>query len=137
MDRDERNRQQFRQQGRGFAPRSFIFLDERGGTVALTRRSGRAAPGERVRDAVPSDRGGNGSTSGALDLPGCRTGLRVPGAMEGEPLGFFIEERLAPPLNRGDLVFRDNCPIHKLEEIADGIDARGAGVLFLPPTRRL
>jgi transposase len=27
----------------------------------------------------------------------------------------------------------DNCPIHKMEEIEELIEARGAGVLFLPP----
>jgi len=32
--------------------------------------------------------------------------LSVPGASEGETMVFFIEEMLAPTLNRGDLVFR-------------------------------
>jgi transposase len=118
---------------RAFDPRAFIFLDEMGCNLALTRRYGRAAPGARVRDAVPSDRGGKVSTIGALDLRGFRTGLSVPGTMNGETLGFFIEELLAPTLKRGDLVFLDNCPIHKLEEIEDLIEARGAGVLFLQP----
>jgi transposase len=118
---------------RGFDPRSFIFLDDMGGHVALTRRYGRAAPGKRVRESVPGDRGGNVSTIGALDLRGFRTGLSVPGAIDGETLMFFIEELLAPTLKRGDLVFMDNCPIHKMEEIEDVIEARGAGVLFLPP----
>jgi transposase len=133
QERDEGQREQFRQQVRGFDPRSFICLDERGCNLALTRRYGRAAPGARVRDAVPSARGGNGSTIGALDLTGFRTGLSVPGAIEGETMVFFIEELLAPTLQRGDLVFMDNCPIHKMEEIEDVIDACGAGVLFLPP----
>jgi transposase len=104
-----------------------------GCNLALTRRYGRAAPGKRVCDAVPSDRGGNVSTIGALDLRGFRTGLRVPGAIDGETMVFFIEELLAPTLKQGDLVFLDNCPIHKMEEIEDLIEACGAGVLFLPP----
>ena len=98
---------------RAFDSRHFIFLDERGGNLALTRRYGRAAPGKRVRDAVPGDRGGTVSTIGALDLRGFRTGLSVPGVIDGETLVFFIEELLAPTLHRGDLVFMDNCPIHK------------------------
>ena len=104
-----------------------------GCNLALTRRYGRAAPGERVRDSVPSDRGGNVSTIGALDLRGFRTGLSVPGTIDGEPLVFFIEELRAPTLNRGDRVFMDNCPIPKMEEIEDLSEARGAGVRFLPP----
>lgn len=109
-----------------------IFVDERGRNLALTRRYGRAAPGARVQDSVPSDQGGNVSTIGALDLKGSRTGLSVPGAIDGETMVFFVEELLAPTLKRGDLVFMDNCPIHKLDESADLVDARGAGVVFLP-----
>jgi hypothetical protein len=63
----------------------------------MTRWYGRAAPGKRVRDVVPGDRGGNVSTIGALDLRGFRTGLSVPGAIEGETLVFFIEELLMLP----------------------------------------
>jgi transposase len=112
--------------------RKCIFLDEMGSNLALTRRYGRAAPGARVHDAVPGDPGGNVSTLGALDLQGIRTGLSVPGAIDGETMVFFVEELLAPTLKRGDLVFMDNCPIHKLDEIEDLVDARGAGVVFLP-----
>ena len=103
-----------------------------GCNLALTRRYGRAAPGAQVRDAVPGDRGGNVSTIGALDLRGFRTGLSVPGAIDGETMVVFIEELLAPTLKRGDLGFMDNCPIHKREEIEGIIEACGAGVLFLP-----
>jgi transposase len=112
--------------------RHCIFVDEMGTNLALTRRSGRAAAGVRVHDTVPGDPGGNVSTIGAIDRKGIRTGLSVPGAIDGETMEFFVEELLAPTLKRGDLVFLDNCPIHKRDEIADLIDARGAGILFLP-----
>ena len=114
--------------------RQGLFLDERGSHVAWTRRYGRAAPGARVHDAVPGDPGGNVSTLGALDLKGIRTGLSVPGAIEGETLVCFVAELLAPTLKRGAVVFRDNCPIHNLDELDDRVDARGAGVVFLPPS---
>ena len=58
--------------------------------------------------------------------------MSVPGAIDGETMVFFVEELLAPTLKRGDVVFMDNCPIHKLDEIEDLVDARGAGVVFLP-----
>lgn len=98
----------------------------------LTRLYGRAAPGQRVHDSVPGDRGGNVSTIGALGLEGMRTGLSVPGPIDGETMLFFVEELLVPTLKQGDMVFMDNNPIHKLDDIEEAIEAVGAWVLFLP-----
>jgi transposase len=90
-------------------------------------------PASGCATQCPATGGGKVSTIGALALTGFRTGLSVSGAIDGETLVFFIEELLAPTLNRGDLVFMDNCPIHKMDEIEDIIEACGAWVLFLPP----
>jgi transposase len=103
-----------------------------GSNLGLTRLYGRAEPGKRVLDHVPRDRGGNVSTIGAIGLEGIRTGLCVPGAIDGETMLFFVEELLVPTLNRGDIVVMDNNPIHKLADIEDAIEAAGAWVLFLP-----
>ena len=98
----------------------------------LTRLYGRAAPGQRVLEQVPGDPGGNVSTIGAMSLDGLRTGLSVPGAIDGETMLFFVEALLVPTLKRGDIVVMDNNPIHKLDDIEDTIEAAGAWVLFLP-----
>ena len=103
-----------------------------GSNLGLTRLYGRAVPGQRVVESVPGERGGNVSTIGALALDGLRTGLSVAGAIDGETMLFFIEELLAPTLQRGDIVFMDNCAIHKLEEIEAALEAVGAWVIFLP-----
>jgi transposase len=110
----------------------YVFIDEMGSHLGLTRLYGRAAPGQRVYDEVPGDRGGNVSTIGALGVNGIRTGLSVPGPIDGDTMLFFVEELLVPTLKRGDIVVMDNNPIHKLDEIEDAIEAVGAGVLFLP-----
>jgi transposase len=109
-----------------------IFIDEMGSNLGLTRLYGRAEPGQRVCDQVPADRGGNVSTIGAIGLEGIRTGLSVPGAIDGETMLFFVEDLLVPTLHRGDIVVMDNNSIHKLDEIEDAIEAAGAWVLFLP-----
>jgi transposase len=103
-----------------------------GSNLGLTRLYGRAAPGQRVYEQVPGDRGENVSTIGALGLEGMRTGLSVPGPIDGDTLLFFVEELLVPTLKRGEIVVMDNAPIHKLDEIEDAIEAAGAWVLFLP-----
>ena len=110
----------------------YIFIDERGSNLGLTRLYGRAAPGQRVPESVPGDRGGNLSTIGALGLEGIRTGLSVPDPIDGETRLFFVEELLVPTLKRGDIVLMDNTPLHKLDDIEDAIEAAGAWVLFLP-----
>jgi transposase len=76
--------------------------------------------------------GGNVSTIGAIGLDGIRTGLSLPGAIDGETMVFFVQEWLAPTLKRGELVFFDHCPIHHLEEVEEAIEARGAWAIFLP-----
>jgi transposase len=103
-----------------------------GSHLGLTRRYGRAAPGQRVYEQVPGDRGGNVSTIGALGLDGIRTGLSVPGPIDGDTRLFFVEELLVPTLKREDIVLMDNNPIHKLDEIEDALEAAGAWVLLLP-----
>ena len=79
----------------------YIFIDEMGSNLGLTRLYGRAAPGQRVYDQVPGDRGGNVSTIGAIGLDGIRTGLSVPGPIDGDTMLFFVEELLVPTLKRG------------------------------------
>jgi transposase len=131
-ERDQKARRRFRQLTEKLDIRQFVFVDEMGSNIALTRLYGRAAPGERVVDKIPGAQGGNLSTIGALSLTGIRTGLSVPGAIDGETMVFFVEEMLAPLLKRGDVVFLDNCPIHKVEEVEEAIEARGAWAIFLP-----
>ncbi len=104
-----------------------------GSNLSFTRLYGRAAPGVRVLDQIPGDRGKNISTIGAISLAGILTGLSVPGSIDGEVMLFFVEEMLAPLLKSGDVVIMDNVATHKQEEIEDVLEARGAMVIFLPP----
>lgn len=131
-ERDEKARQEFRKLPHSLASERFVFIDEMGSHLGLTRLYGRAAPGQRVREQVPGDRGGTVSTIGAMSLDGLRTGVSVPGAIDGEAMLSFVEELLVPTLNRGDSVVMDNNPIHKLDEIEAALEAAGAWVLFLP-----
>src|SRR5262249_22107353 len=131
-EREEEAREEFRQLTHALDRSHYIFIDDMGSTLGLTRHYGRAEPGQRVCDQVPGDRGGNGSTIGAMGLDGIHTGLSVPGAIDGETRLVFVEELLVPTRKRGDIVVRDNNPIHKLDDIEDAIEAVGAWVLFLP-----
>jgi transposase len=131
-ERDEKARTKFRKLTGAFAVSKYVFIDEMGSNLGMTRLYGRATPGQRVYDEVPGDRGGNVSTIGALGLEGMRTGLSVPGPIDSDTMLFFVEELLVPTLKRGDIIVMDNNPTHKLDEIEDAIEAAGAWVLFLP-----
>lgn len=83
-------------------------------------------------DKAPANHKGNFSTIGAVGLTGMRAALSVSGAIDGETMSYFVEEMLAPTLKRHDIVFFDNCAIHKADEIEEAIEARGAWAVFLP-----
>jgi transposase len=131
-EREEKARKKFRRLTGALAVSKSLFIAERGSNLGLTRWYGRAAPGHRVPDQGPGERGGNVSTSGARGLEGIRTGLSVPGSSDGETRLVFVAELLVPTLHRGDSVLRANNPLHQRDEIEDASEAAGAWVLFLP-----
>ena len=131
-ERDPKARQAFRRQVAPEDIRKFIFIDEMGSNLGFTRLYGRATPGQRVVEDVPSKKGENVSTIGAIGLDGVRAALSLPGAIDGETMAFFVTEMLAPKLKPGEIVFMDNCSIHKVEEVTEAIEAVGARVIFLP-----
>jgi hypothetical protein len=47
----------------------------------------------------------------------------------------YVEQVLAPTLKPGDIVAKDNMPAHKSAAVRTLIEARGAGLLLLPPIR--
>ena len=99
------------------------------------RRYGRAPRGERVIASVPR---GHWKTStfvaglrdGAITAP-----LVIDGAMNGETFRTYIEQFLAPTLAHGDIVIMDNLAGHKVASVREAIEARGASLIYLHPTR--
>ena len=109
------------------------FIDESGGTTTLTRRFGRAAPGERVGEAVPKNYGSSTSVVSVIGVGGVETAMVIEGAVD--PLVFeaFCEQSLRPCLRAGDVLVLDNLGAHRasrLEEIVHDCNAR---VIWLPP----
>ena len=54
------------------------------------------------------------------------------GAMNGETFRAYVEQILAPTLKRGDIVFMDNVPIHKVAGVREAIETRDAILIYLP-----
>lgn len=109
------------------------FLDETGSQLNLTRRYGRAMPGERVVEAIPSDYGSNYTLIAVLCLDGLQAPWVLEGALNGEIFKLYIAEVLAPTLKQNDILIMDNLPTHKIAGISELVEARGARLEYLSP----
>lgn len=110
------------------------FVDEAGVHLSFTRLYGRAAPGQRVVDAVPQQPGGPSWTLlGALGWRGLSAPWLLTGAVDGTAFEVYVRQVLGPTLRPGDIVVLDNLSAHRVTAVASAIRARGAQVHFLPP----
>ena len=109
------------------------WLDEMGSQLNLTRDYGRALPGERVVEGVPSAYGSNYKLLGVLGLDGFEAPWLLEGALNGDLFKHYVAEMLVPTLRPGDILLMDNLPTHKIAGIAALVEARGAQLVYLPP----
>jgi len=103
-----------------------------GSQLNLTREYGRALPGKRIIEGVPSAYGSNYTVLAALGLTGVQAPWVIEGALNGELFHLYVAEVLAPTLQPGDILLMDNLPTHKVAGIAGLVEARGARLEFLP-----
>ena len=111
----------------------FKFLDEAGSNIAMTRRYGRAARGERINEATPLNYGENITMLAAISLAGIDAPMTIAGAVDGLVFKTYVEQVLAPTLKPGDVVVMDNLGAHKVAGVIEAIEAKGAKAIFLPP----
>ncbi len=109
------------------------FIDESGNNLALTRLFGRAAPGARIAEGVPQNRGENVTIMAALGLGGVQAPMTVNGAVDGEAFLAYVREVLCPTLSAGDIVVMDNLKAHRVAGVEEAIMDCGARVEYLPP----
>jgi transposase len=100
----------------------------------MTRTHGRAAPGERVADAVPLGHWRVKTLAGAVRLGGgVAAALAYDGPTDAAAFVSFVEDSLAPTLRPGDVVILDNLRPHRATGVLEAVEARGARLLYLPP----
>ena len=109
------------------------FIDETGIHLGMTRLYGRALPGERVVDAVPSHSGQHFTLLATMGLTGVSAPWVLEGAVDGTAFEVYVRDVLGPTLVSGDSVLMDNLSAHKAPAITAVIMARDARVEFLPP----
>jgi transposase len=57
----------------------------------------------------------------------------IDGPMNGTIFLAYVDQCLAPMLDRRDVVIMDNLPAHKVAGVTDAIEAVGATAFYLPP----
>jgi transposase len=131
-ERKEEERRQWREQTQELDASKFVFIDESGSNIALTRLYARAPKGKRARGSIPRNRGKNMTLISSLSLQGIGESLIVDGAANSKLFESYVEQILAPSLQTGQIVIMDNLSIHKGQKVRQAIEARGCEVLFLP-----
>jgi transposase len=132
-ERDEEARTVWREAVAQLDPEQFVFVDESGTNIALTRRYGWAPHDQRATGSVPRNQGKNTTLVAALAPDGVHVPWMIEGAMDTATFAWYITEQLAPTLRPGQVVVLDNLSVHKAERIRQAIEARHCHLLFLPP----
>jgi len=91
------------------------FLDESGVTTTLTRRFGRATPGERINEAVPKNYGPSTSVVSVIGVGGVETAMLIEGAVDTLVFDAVCEQCLRPCLRDGDVLVLDNLGAHRAQ----------------------
>lgn len=110
-----------------------VFVDETWATTNMARRYGRAPRGQRLVAAVPHGHWKTSTFVAGLRCDELVAPLVIDGAINGETFRAWVEQFLVPTLEPGDVVVMDNLASHKVAGVREAIEARGAGLLYLPP----
>jgi len=118
---------------RHLSPKQLIYLDETGATINMIRDYARSPQGQRAYATKSLERGTRISTIGALGYNGLIAELCFEGTLNTHVFNYFIENRLAPKLKKGDVLILDNASAHDADELRDILTPLEVRVMFLPP----
>ena len=131
-ERDETKRTAWREQTRDVDPARFVWVDETGSDLGMTRPYSRAPRGQRAYGAVPGRRGQNRTLITALTVDGFGPGMLLDEAIDRTTFDGYIIHRLAPTLKADQIVVLDNLKVHYSDLATAAIEAKGAQLWYLP-----
>lgn len=132
-ERSEAKRAAWRERTRGVDPGRFVWIDETGSHLGMTRRHSRAPRGQRAYGTAPGSRGKNRTLITSLTLEGFGPGLLLDEAIDYDSFEGYVIHRLAPTLHPGQIVVADNLKVHYSDRARAAIEDRGAQLWHLPP----
>src|ERR1700751_1731511 len=109
-----------------------VFIDETAVTTNMVRLNGWNPRGERLIADAPMGHWDTVTFIAGLRQTGIVAPMLIKGAMNGEAFLAYIEQCLAPTLQRRDIVVIDNVSFHKVAGVEEAIEARGAELRYLP-----
>ena len=115
-----------------FDPARLVFIDETCTTTNMVRLRGRASCGERLVGYAPLGDRKMITFVGGLRQRAMVAPFVLEGAMNGPMFLAWVKQGLVPTLKRGETVFMDNLPVHKVAGVAEAIAAAGAKLIYLP-----
>jgi transposase len=113
-------------------PARLVFIDETAATTKMVRLRGRCPRGTRLIGHAPHGHWKTITFVAGLRHDGMVAPLVVDGPMNGATFVSYIEQCLAPTLDRRDVVVMDNLACHKVAGVRDAIEAVGAKLRYLP-----
>jgi transposase len=113
------------------APR-LAFIDETAVTTKMVRHYGRCPRGKRLVAKVPHGHWKTMTLVTALRIDSLTAPYVIDGAMDGPTFLAYVEQVLAPTLDKADIVFMDNLRTHKIDGVREAIEAAGATLRYLP-----
>lgn len=132
-ERDEDQRQAYREQVTEQGAGTFVVVDECGSNLNLTPRYGRAPRGQRAVGTVPRNTPPNTTLIASLTTAGMGPALLLAGATDRLAFETFVAQVLAPSLRPGQIVVLDNLSAHQGDRVRDLIEAQDCHLWFLPP----
>lgn len=113
-------------------PEKLVFVDEMGTHTSLAPVYGYAKRGERLRLAVPRNRGKNTTLLSSMTIGGMGASLAVEGSTTARVFETYIENVLVAELHTGQIVVMDNLGAHRPKRIRELIEGQGCELLYLP-----
>lgn len=125
-------RKELRAEQPALAASRLVFIDETAVTTKMVRLYGRAPIGERLVAKVPHGHWKTLTLVAALRVDGVTAPYVIDGPMDGPAFLAYVEQVLAPTLEKRDIVFMDNVRTHEVAGVAEAIAAAGAELRYLP-----
>lgn len=113
-------------------PARLVFIDETATSTNMVRLRGRCPRGERLVGSVPHGHWKTITLVAGLRHDKIVAPFVIDGPMNGATFLTYVEQCLAPTLDRGDVVVMDNLSAHKVAGVTEAIGAVHATAFYLP-----